>query len=258
MLNLLGMFYGIGALFVPLLVASISGVVSTTSILVATVALPATFAIAYAMFCFPAAREAHGISRSELVQVVRYPGLALLAAILCLESGNEAALGGWISSYVGSLGANARTATWVLAGYWAALITGRLLVFKIVGRMRKPSLVLASAAASLVSCLVLLTATTIAATAVGVAMAGFAFAGIYPTVLALAGDRYSKYAGTMFGLLFAVGLAGGAIFPWAVGQISQLVNLRLGMLVPVAGTIATTTLAAVIRSRSAMSENTVK
>jgi fucose permease len=190
--------------------------------------------------------------------VVRYPGLALLAAILCLESGNEAALGGWTSSYVGSLGANARTATWVLAGYWAALITGRLLVFKIVGRMRKPSLVLASAAASLVSCLVLLTATTIAATAVGVAMAGFAFAGIYPTVLALAGDRYSKYAGTMFGLLFAVGLAGGAIFPWAVGQISQLVNLRLGMLVPVAGTIATTTLAAVIRSRSAMSENTVK
>ena len=250
MLNLLGMFYGTGALFVPLLVASMSGAISAAGLLMATAALPAACAAAYLGFAFPAAREAHGISRRELLQVARYPGLALFAALLCVESGNEAALGGWASTYLGSAGANERTATWILAAYWAALIAGRFLVFKIVGRVGKPPLVLASAAASIVSCAILLWARTIPATAAGVAIAGFAFAGIFPTVLAMAGDRYPRYAGTMFGLLFALGLAGGGVFPWAVGQISQRFSLRAGMLVPLAGTIATTSLAALIRSAS--------
>ena len=81
-------------------------------------------------------------------------------------------------------------------------------------------------------------------------LAGLTFAGIYPTVLALVGDRYQRYAGTVFGWLFAIGLAGGAVSPWAVGQISQVWRLRAGMLVPLAGTVAVTVLAAIVRRRS--------
>jgi len=250
MMNLLGMFYGIGALFVPLLVASIAGTVSMTAILTVTAALPLACAVLYALSRFPQAREAHGMSRSELVAVLRYPGLLVFAALLFFESGNEAALGGWSSSYVGSLGASERTATWILSGYWLALIAGRFLVFKILERASKTRFVLLTALGSAASCALLLWARTLASTATAVMLAGLTFAGIYPTVLALVGDRYQRYAGTVFGVLFAVGLAGGAVSPWAVGQISQVWRLRAGMLVPLAGTIAVTVLAAIVRRRS--------
>jgi fucose permease len=58
---------------------------------------------------------------------------------------------------------------------------------------------------------------------------------VFPTALAIAGDAYRKMAGTVFGLLFAIALVGGMSFPWAVGQISQGLGVRFGMVVPLAG-----------------------
>ena len=69
----------------------------------------------------------------------------------------------------------------------------------------------------------------------GVLIIGLSYAGIFPTVLAIAGDAYTKLAGTVFGLLFAIALTGGMSFPWVLGQISQNFGLRLGMIVPLLG-----------------------
>jgi fucose permease len=74
--------------------------------------------------------------------------------------------------------------------------------------------------------------------AVGAAIVGLSFAAIYPTVLAMAADRYQRQAGTIFGLLFAVGLIGGMLFPWAIGHISQRFGVRYGMLLPLLGAVA--------------------
>ena len=54
----------------------------------------------------------------------------------------------------------------------------------------------------------------------------------------MAGDRYSRFAGTLFGLLFSIALIGGMIVPWAIGRLSQQFGLRVGMLLPVAGALA--------------------
>jgi hypothetical protein len=42
----------------------------------------------------------------------------------------------------------------------------------------------------------------------------------------------------VFGLLFSIGLIGGMTFPWAVGQVSQQLGVRSGMVVPAVGAIA--------------------
>src|SRR5438874_1056284 len=48
MLNLLGLFYGIGALFIPLLSASMTTLLPTSELLLCAAALPAICAVAYA------------------------------------------------------------------------------------------------------------------------------------------------------------------------------------------------------------------
>ncbi len=235
MLNVLGIFYGFGALFIPLLAAAITSLLPMPDLLVLTALLPAIGAAAYAVLPFPAAREGHGMTWREIVEVVRYPGLLLFGLALFMESGNEAVLAGWVSTYAGEAGAAARLATWILAGYWAGLMLGRFSATRLLRYFRDVQLVLLSALGEMAGCAILLGVHSVALLAGAVFGTGFALSAIFPTTLAMIGDRYQRYAGTVFGVLFALGLAGGAVFPWAVGQVSQARSVRTGMVIPLAG-----------------------
>ena len=104
-------------------------------------------------------------------------------------------------------------------------------------------------AGATIGCAVLVSSQSIYVIAIGAVIIGLSFAAVYPTTLAIAADRYERLAGTIFGLLFAMGLIGGMFFPWIVGQISQMHSVRAGMIVPLVGAIAISLLAA-IQSRS--------
>ena len=248
MLNALGMFYAIGALGIPLLAASLSTLLPIRGLLLCAAVLAALTTIAYSALRFPRARESKGFAMRDLLQVARYPGVALLAAVLFLEAGNESSIGGWVSSFAGSLGVDATTATWVLAGFWAAMTAGRLLATWLLEHIGKTQLVLASAAGSVAGCALVLAARSIAGLAAGAALAGLCFAAVFPTTLGIAGDRYPQLSGTVFGLLFSVGLLGGMCFPWAIGHLGTWFGMRQGLLLPLASATLICALAALIRT----------
>lgn len=244
MLNVLGTFFGVGALVVPLSVSMIAGLLSIPQLLFTMAGLAMLLTVAYSVMSFPPPRQTVGFSLLASVKAARFPGVLLFAAILFCQSGNESSIGGWTSTYAGSLGASPRSATLVLAGYWAALMLGRLAGAKMLERLSKPQLVLASGIGSIVGCGVLFASRSIGAIAVGAVIAGFSFAAVYPTMLAIAADRNERMAGTIFGFLFSVGLIGGMLFPWGVGQLSQNYSVRSGMTLPLFGAIVITILAA--------------
>jgi len=237
MLNLLGTFFGFGALFIPLLAASITGALTIPQLLLVAAALSAICAIVYLLLPFPAPREPAGFSLFASVKAARIPGAMPFAFLLFFQSGNEASIGGWTSTYVGSAGLSPSAATWILAGYWAAMMVGRLLSARILARVRKETLVLASGIGSAIGAAILLLAPSVITLAAGAVIMGLSFAAIYPTTLAIAADRYQRLAGTIFGLLFAVGLIGGMSFPWAIGHISEHYGLRAGMILPLGGAL---------------------
>jgi FHS family glucose/mannose:H+ symporter-like MFS transporter len=249
MLNLLGIFYGFGALFIPLLAASITSLLPMPKLLLYTAVLPALGAVIYAVLPFPPPREGHGMSWREILEVARYPGLLLFGLLLFIESGNEAVLAGWTSTYAGKAGAAAQLATWILAGYWAGLMLGRFSAARLLRRFRDVQLVLLSALGTLAGCAVLVGVRSVPVLAAVVVLTGFAQSAIFPTTLAMVGDRYHRYAATAFGVLFAIGLAGGAVFPWAVGHISEARSLRTGMVLLLAGAVAVVVTAIVIKHR---------
>ncbi len=249
MLNLLGTFFGFGALFIPLLAASITGALSIAQLLLIAAALAALCAIAYLILPFPSPREAIGFSLFASIKAAKYPGAMLLAFLLFFQSGNEASIGGWTSTYVGSIGAPPRAATWILAGYWAALMVARLLSAKLLVRIRKERLVLTSGIGSAIGSAVLVASPSLITMAAGAVMVGLSFGSIYPTTLAIAADRYQRLAGTIFGLLFAVGLIGGMTFPWAIGHISEQYGVRAAMVLPFLGAVMITILTSIIARR---------
>jgi fucose permease len=248
MLNLLGMFFGFGALFIPLLAAIITGILTIPQLLLVAAGLSAVLTIIYLALRFPAAAEKIGFSLLASIRAAGIPGVMLLALVLLFQSGNESSIGGWTSTYLGSIGAPPRTATWILAGYWGALMIGRMLAAKVLGQMTKSRLILMSAAGSAIGCAVMLASQAVPIVAAGAVIAGLSFAAIYPTTLAIAADRYQRQSGTIFGLLFAVGLIGGMLFPWALGQISQRAGVRVGMVLPLIGSVAIAVVVIAIRS----------
>lgn len=251
MLNLLGAFFGLGALFIPLVAAVMIDFVGPLQLLWIATALSGLCFCAYAVLRFPASHQQAAFSPLGALKAARHPGVLLMATMLFFQSGNESSIGGWTSTYLGATGASPRTATWVLAGYWAALMTGRALSATLLGSMRKTSLVLASAIGSVAGALVLLLSSSVAMMAAGAVLIGLSYAAVYPTTLAIAGDRNLQDPGSVFGFLFAVGLIGGTAFPWALGQISEAWGVRFGMVLPVVGAVAVVALIVVIAGREA-------
>jgi MFS transporter, FHS family, glucose/mannose:H+ symporter len=235
MLNVLGIFYGIGALCIPLLAAAIAGHFPIASQLLFCAGLAGACALLFLAMHFPAASSAQSFSWREALQVARYPGVLVLGFLLFCQSGNEASISGWTSTYVGEAGLGAQTATFILASYWAAVMLGRLLVAHLLRSVGKEQLVLASGVGALLGAAILLTNRSEGMLVAGALVIGFSYAGVFPTALAIAGDAYRKMAGSVFGLLIAIALVGGMSFPWAVGHISQALGVHYGMVVPLIG-----------------------
>lgn len=254
MLNLLGIFFGIGALCIPLLAASIVGRFTIAQLLLFCAALSAVCAFVYALTKFPPALSSQGFSLGKTLSVARHPGVLLLGLLLFFQSGNEAAIGGWTSTYASSLGMSPRVATLVLAGYWAALMLSRLVASRLLRSVGKATLVLASGVGAVAGAVVLLTSNSLLPLTAGVVLIGISYAAIFPTVLAIAGDRYTTMSGTVFGLLFSIALIGGMTFPWAVGQTSQELGVRSGMFVPLVGAVGICVLAAIVRAKERSTE----
>lgn len=249
MLNLLGIFFGIGALCVPLLAASIEGQFTIPQLFLFCAVLAAVCAAGYALLSFPPSKASDTFSLRKAVSVAEYDGVLLLAFILFLESGNEACIGGWTSTFVNSIGYSARMATLVLASYWAALMVSRMLAARVLQAIGKSQLVLMTGLLSLLGCAALLSTRSLIVLFAGTALIGLSYGPIFPTTLAIAGDRYSQRAGTVFGFLFSIALMGGMLFPWSVGQVSQQLTVRAGMIVPLLGAVGIVLLSAVVHVR---------
>jgi fucose permease len=121
----------------------------------------------------------------------------------------------------------------------------RIVTASLLRTFSKSKVVLVSALLPVAGSVILLSARCLSVLVIGVVLIGASYAPIFPTALAIAGDRYSQ-TGTVFGLLFAVALVGGMTFPCAVGQVSQELGVRTGMIVPLVGAFSISLLAAVL------------
>jgi len=251
-LNYLGAFFGVGALFVPVAASSLGSAASVPVVLLAAAAIAASLALAYAALPLPATEAGHhAFSIRDIPSAVAQPGVWMFAALLFFQTGNEAMVSGWVSTYIEQAGWPARTATTVLAAYWVAVIVGRATVGRLHRAVAGQRMLVVCGLISMAGCAWLMGARSIASLTAAALLTSLALSGVYPTTLALAGDRYRQRAGTVFGTLFSIGGIGGMVMPPILGRVSEAAGLRVGMGVPVAGAAAVTVLALVVATRAA-------
>jgi fucose permease len=229
-LNLLGIFFGFGAMLLPFFVGSLVAKLTLNTILYLTAGLAVAPAVLFLTLAFPRPKQQQGFRLSEAARVIGNPIVLLLGFTLFFQSGNEFIVGGYTSLYLtGEMKLSFSHASYLLAGYWASIMVGRIVSSKLLSRVSSYTLVLLSAIGSAVGVGLLLLAPGAMTAVIAVVVIGFSFASIFPTTLGVAGGKCEAYSGTAFGILFAIALTGGMILPWVVGQVANAYGLRVGL-----------------------------
>jgi MFS transporter, FHS family, glucose/mannose:H+ symporter len=238
-LNLLGVFFGFGALLLPFTIGLLLEVLGLRGILLGAAVLSLVAAAHNAVRRYPAPKQADRLPLREAVRFVRDPVVVLFAAMLFFQSANEFIVGGYTSTFLTrEMGLGVRTVSWAVAAFWGALMLARVALSRIALVVPGPRIVMGCALVSAAGLAVLAsTRQPVVAVAVSVFM-GAALSGIFPTTLGMVGARYAAFTGTVFGLLFTAALTGGVTLPWLIGQVAQVRGLRSALAIVVATFLA--------------------
>jgi len=233
-MNVLGVFFGFGALTIPFLIGTLLASLGMGKILLLAVVLSLVPLVLFAASRFPRAKQSQGFPIKDAARIGRDPLLWLCAFLLFFQSGNEFTVGGWISTYLQeTFKVGPAAAALVLAGYWAAIMAGRFISSRVLRAVGPSKLVLMSAVLALAAAVLLRMAPSAVPAAAGAVLIGLGFAAIYPTTLAVVGENFAAFTGTAFSFVIAVGLAGGMLAPWLAGRIAREAGLRQGLFLPV-------------------------
>jgi len=229
MLNVLGVFGAAGSVSVPLLFGGATTYADAQARLLVLGACCALVGVLHLLQPPPPAGVAAG-SNGSTRTALRDPWVLTLAAVLMIDFGNEAVMAGWIAPYTLSAVPDA-SATLMVGMYWGALASGRILTPLVLARVSKLVLLGIASSVAAAGFAAISTARTPFTLAAVVLLTGLAISPMAPTALSVAGDRYERSTGAVFGVLLSLGQVGGMLIPWSVARVAVASGFRAGILV---------------------------
>jgi fucose permease len=249
-LNLLGVFFGVSAVGVPFVLATLTGRFSQPTLMAGVGALVVVPFVVIAASRFPMPKQPQGFPIAAAGGLLRDPLMLLMAVILFLESGVELTVGGWISTFLKEeLGVEAGNALMLLSLYWLGMTLTRIALGRILLRASHFGVLFVCLAIALAGAALLLTTNSVAVGAAGVFLLGVGFAAMFPTMLGFIGDRYATLSGTAFSLAFAVALCGGMLLPYAAGILGGRYGMRGSFLIVPAALVMQVVLLGILSRR---------
>lgn len=244
-LNLLGFFFSGGAVLAPLLMSATGAGLSSLTALRLLAGLTAAILIPVIVFRFPPPLRA-GIRLRNLFSVLNQPLVWIFGIILIFESGSENCVFVWSAKIVtGVLHTTAARGSLALAALGAALGLGRLAAVLWLRWLGNLGTIWLSAVLLLAGIGLALTAHSLPGMVLAMAVIGFGISAIFPTVLGIAGSRFSSETGTVFGAIIALGLLGGAAGP-TIGEHAARYGLLHVLWIPAVCAVAVGTLTTVV------------
>lgn len=221
-------FFGLGYVLTPLLIVFILKTLSLSySAALIILGILALLFLVFALFTsFP--KITVGFTFSKAFKVLFKPAVLIAAFALFCYMSLEISMGTWIKKLMEELfgsseNANATVqAGLVLSLFGVAMMVGRFLTSAIKNLTKIGSkVIIFSSILSIVAIFLMIIAKGPFLGIIAVLIAGIAFAPIFPTI---AGVTFAKFDpslyGSIFGIIFSVGLLGGTLVPKFIGDLS--------------------------------------
>lgn len=237
-------FVGLAFVLIPLTIVTLINDLGwsyerTLSIIASVVLIFAVFALISNYPCVST-----GFELAKAVRLLSQPLVLLAALALVCYIGLEFSMNTWIKPLMTELyektgNANAvRDAGRILALFGLAMAVGRFLTSMVKNLSQIGTFVVAGGALVVVGSVMLMVCTANPRLAtLAVLVTGLAFAPMFPTIV---GVTFSKYDaglyGSIFGIIFSIGLLGSMILPKLIGSLS--VNKTVQQSLPITGIMA--------------------
>ena len=162
----------------------------------------------------------------------------LFSLVLFFQAGNEWSLAGWLPLFlIHRLGTSPPSAIFVLAIFFAALVTGRVFARSLLRRLRHSRLLLICVITTMLGCLLLSETNTLTGAALATLLTGLSLAPIYPLTAARIGRRFE--GGRLSSLqVFSLGATGAMLGPSLVGVVAYYLGLNYVLWIPALGSLA--------------------
>jgi MFS family permease len=220
-LSLLGVFYGIGALGIPVLLAALSATLPFEKIIQYTgisIVLPLIY---FTVISYPPAKQSEGITfRSGLV-MIKDMDLLLLGLFLFFESALEGIISNWSTTFLQHNNINATDALYALSIYIGSLTFTRLVLSSMLRRIKPFHVLLASLCIVYMGIFLLLLSHTWISFIASFVLLGIGTAGGFPIILGYVGELYKNLRGTAFGFVFFVAVIGNSIMNYGTGIVAE-------------------------------------
>ena len=229
-LNLLATCHGVGALLAPLYAAwLLAGVASWRQVFLYSLPLIILMVL---IFLVPSGgpttpQERHTFDWATLRRTGFSPTMRWFYVGIACYVATELGIAAWIVEYlIKSKGFEQATASYYLSGYFAFIMVGRIVGSLVVERVGYVRSVLLAAIGALLCILVALFGSP--ALAFFLPVSGLFCSIIFPTITAAVSRLHPQNTGTILGLLFTAGGAGGALGPAFMGVISDALGIQWG------------------------------
>jgi fucose permease len=221
-LSLLGVFFGVGALGMPMATGLLLSALPF-EIIIAGIGLTVLFPILlFALIALPPAKHAQGIPFAESVRLLNNPLLLLFGMVLFFQSGLEGMTNNWATAYLqGSAGLPVAQSLMALTAMAASLTAARLLLGVLLKRLPSAPVTLGSLAFTFSGILLLAWAPSTASAVIALALIGIGFAPVFPVLLGLVAERFAAFSGTAIGIALVIALAGNTALNYLVGVVVQ-------------------------------------
>ncbi len=241
--NLGNVFFGLGLFVTPLVVSFLfrkTSYESAVSVLAVIALAPMILAVLARYPQVPA-----GFAISDAVALLKEPAVLVAALALFCYISLESSFCNWLPPYgkevitsaqpgadAGAVDASSQR---MLSAFAVAMMVGRLIASQISAITTYGSWFIAGAA--LVAVLVILammTARSVQLAWLLAVLAGLFFAPCFPTIVGVTYSKHPGNFGSVFGIIFAVGLLGAVIIPKAIGNLAKGSSIQksLKLLVP--------------------------
>ena len=229
-LNLLHVFFSLGALVSPFVVGQlITAGVPWRSIFLGTGVWALPLAGLLAMVGMPSGRHnrrlrkpAQGDAAEQ--SLLPFAGLALAIGLYVAA---EVAVSNWLVKLL--VAVPVATATEVLSVFWAGLAVGRLLSNRLAERIDYYAFTVGCIVLASLALLGAIFAPILPLAGALFGLTGMFFGPIYPMIMALGGNIYPRRLAALSGSLAAAAVAGSIVYPPLMGVMAAHIGLRAGM-----------------------------
>lgn len=222
-LNLLNLFFGIGAFVGPILVSVALGLwQSGIPALWFGVALLWSATI-WLLRTKISLEPVKNVEKGTAVSIYGSPLLWILGLLALIYVGTENGMGAWTTTFMEQTTAmSTAQASLVTSGFWLALTGGRLFSAAIATRLQATKVLMLSLLQAMVGA-ILFTASqgqSVMST-VGVILIGFGFGSVYPTMVAIITTTFTSGPGKAVSVVASMGSIGGMLLPWFQGVLLE-------------------------------------